>query len=168
MKSLIYGGLSAFLLTTATAAIAEPATRVQAEIDLNRDTAAMVFNFTAPMITNSGVLNSTNFIRIAVIGMSLQDLMISIPSQMERFESVQVLDQSGKKVPAKITVSKERLAIVFDQPVTAGKYLQVEFAGVQMRTLNDGVLLYGVTGRRVGLSGEIPIGTARIQLPPRG
>jgi hypothetical protein len=166
MKRLIYGGLSALLLTTttATAVMAEPATKLQA---LKTDELSMVFNFTAPMITNSGVRNSTHFIRVAVIGMSLQDLMISIPSEMERFNSVQVLDQSGQKVPAKIAVSKERLAITFDQPVPPGTYLQVEFNGVQM-TLNDGILLYGVTGRRVGLKGEIPIGTARIQLPQRG
>lgn len=166
MKSLIYGGLSALLLTTATAAIAEPTTRVQAQ--LTPTETAMVFNFTAPMITNSGVLNSTHFIRVAVIGMSLQDLIISIPSQMEKFESVRVLDQAGKEVPSKINTSKERLAIAFDQPVPPGSYLQVEFNGVQMRSTNDGILLYGITGRQVGLRGEIPIGTARIQLPLRG
>ncbi len=165
MKGFISGGLSALLLTTATAAMAEPTTRIQAQRPAET---AMVFNFTAPMITNSGVLNSTHFIRVAVIGMSLQDLMISIPSQMERFESVQVLDQTGKKVPAKIDATKDRLAIAFDSPVAAGTYLQVEFTGVQMRTLNDGVLLFGVTGRSTGIKSEIPIGTARIQLPPRG
>lgn len=167
MKSLIYGGLSALLLTTATttAAMAEPATRVQAQASLNE--AAMVFNFTGPMITNSGVLNSTHFIRVAVIGMSLQDLMVSIPSQMERFDSIRVIDQSGKEVPSKINASKERLAIVFDQPVAAGSYLQVEFRGVRMTTSGGDTLLYGITAQRTGLRGEIPVGTARIQVPSR-
>jgi hypothetical protein len=163
MKSLIYSGLSALLL--ATTAMAEPVTKVQSQAALTET--AMVFNFTSPMITNSGVLNSTHFIRVAVIGMSLQDLMISIPNQMERFDSVRVIDQFGKEVPAKIDHSKDRLAVVFDQPVAPGGYLQVEFQGVQMRSLNDGILFYGVTGQRVGVRGEIPIGTARIQLPVR-
>ncbi len=153
-------------LSTVTAAIAEPTTRVQAQFP--QAETAMIFNFTAPMITNSGVLNSTHFIRVAVIGMSLQDLMISIPSQMEGFESVRVIDQTGKEVPFKINASKERLAIAFDKPVLAGASLQVEFNGVQMRSPNDGTLFYGVTGRRLGSQGEIPIGTARIQLPARG
>lgn len=165
MKGFISGGLSALLLTTATAAMAEPTTRIQAQKPVET---SMVFNFTAPMITNSGVLNSTHFIRLAVIGMSLEEIMISIPSQMERFEAVQVLDQTGKKVPAKIDVRKEQLAIAFDSPVAAGTYLQVEFTGVQMRTLNDGILLFGVTGRSTGRKVAIPIGTARIQLPVRG
>lgn len=168
MKSLIYGGLSALLLTTATAAMAEPATRVQAQAALNETATAMVFNFTGPMITNSGTLNSTHFIRVAVIGMSLQNLMVSIPSQMERFDSVQVIDQSGKEVPSKINVSKERLAIAFDQPVAPGSYLQVEFKGVRMTTSGGGTLLYGITAQRTGLKGEIPVGTARIQIPSRG
>jgi hypothetical protein len=165
MKSVIYGGLSALLVTTATAATAGPVTKVQAQAALTET--AMVFNFTSPMITNSGVLNSTHFIRVAVIGMSLQDLMISIPSQMENFDSVRVIDQFGKEVPAKIDRSKDQLAVIFDQPVAPGGYLQVEFRGVQMRSLNDGILFYGVTGQRVGVRGEIPIGTARIQLPMR-
>ncbi|MBD2037691.1 DUF2808 domain-containing protein [Leptolyngbya sp. FACHB-321] len=166
MKSLIYGGLSALLLTTATAAMAEPATRVQAQAPLHET--AMVFNFTGPMITNSGVLNSTHFIRVAVIGMSLQELMVSIPSQMERFDSVQVIDQSGKAVPSKVSVSKERLAITFDQPVAPGSYLQVEFRGVRMTTSGGDTLFYGITARRTGLKGEIPVGTARIQVPLKG
>jgi hypothetical protein len=165
MKSLIYGGLSALLLTaTATTAMAEPMTRVGSQASLTES--AMVFNFTGPMITNSGVRNATHFIRVAVIGMSLQDLMIAIPSQMERFDSVRVIDQSGQEIPAKIDLGKERLAIFFKEPVTAGSYVQVEFRGVEMRTGGD-TLLYAITGQRVGLRGEIPIGTARIQVPSR-
>jgi hypothetical protein len=72
------------------------------------------------------------------------------------------------QVASKVTLSKGRVAIVFNQPVAPGGYLQVEFREVQMQKLSDGTLFYGVTGKRVGLQGEIPIGTARIQLPSRG
>lgn len=168
MKGLIYGGLSALLLTTATtASIAAPVPKLQAETV--QPDASMVFNFSAPIITNSGVRGSTHFIRVAVIGMSLQDLMISIPSQMDRFDKVRIINEAGKEVAAKTNVSKERLSITFDQPVAPGGYLQVEFTGVQMATLasSGDILLYGVTARRVGLTGDIPVGTARIQLPLR-
>lgn len=165
MKSLIYGGLSALLLSTAPAAMAQPATKVQTQAA--QTATAMVFNFTAPMITNSGVRGSTHFIRVAVIGMALQDLKVSIPSQMEQFDRVRVVDQSGREIPTKTALSKEQLAINFDQPVAPGSYVEVQFAGVQMRTANDGILFYGVTGQRVGLRGDIPIGTARVQLPSR-
>ncbi|PSB25199.1 DUF2808 domain-containing protein [Stenomitos frigidus] len=167
MKSLIYGGLTALLLTTATTAMAQSTNRIQAEAALS-EPSSMIFNFSAPIITNSGALGSTQFIRIAVIGMTLKDLQIAVPSQMERYDSVRVIDQAGKEVSTKINSSKERVGITFDQPVAPGGYLQVEFVGVRMSTPNDGILQYGVTGKRAGVSGDIPIGTARIQLPNRG
>ncbi len=165
MKRFIYSGLSALLLTTSTAVMAEPAARGRAQA--NQPDTAMVFNFTGPMVINSGAINNTHYIRVAVIGMDLQDLMVSIPSQMERFQSVRVIDQAGKEIPSKINLSKDKVAITFDQPITAGSYLQVEFVGVRMFTAGGHTLLYSITGQRVGLRGEIPIGTARIQLPSR-
>ena len=167
MKGLIYSGLTALLLTTASTAMAQSTNRIQSEAALS-EPSSMIFNFSAPMITNSGVLGSTQFIRIAVIGMTLKDLQIAVPSQMERYESVRVIDQAGKDVGAKISSGKERVGITFDQPVAPGGYLQVEFVGVRMTAPNDGILQYGVTGKRTGVSGDIPIGTARIQLPNRG
>lgn len=167
MKGLLYGGLTALLLTIAPTAIAQSTNRLQAEAALS-EPSSMIFNFTAPIITNSGILGSTQFIRIAVIGMTLKDLQIAVPRQMERYESLRIIDQTGKEVGAKINSSKEQVGIVFDQPVAPGGYLQVEFVGVRMSAPNDGTLFYGVTGKRVGISGDIPIGTARIQLPTRG
>jgi hypothetical protein len=182
MKGLFYVGLTALMLTTAPAAMADLASSgpspsvlaqtLPSESGLDRTRTAplnaMVFNFTAPMITDSGVLGTTHFIRIAVIGMSLNDLMISLPSQMEKFDSVRIVDQMGKEVPAKTTLTKDRLAVLFNQPVTSGSYLQVEFNGVQMKTSGGNTLFYGVTAERSSLKGQIPIGTARIQVPDRG
>ncbi|MBC7970968.1 MAG: hypothetical protein H7Z11_12760 [Verrucomicrobia bacterium] len=167
MKGLVYGGLAVLLLTTASAAMSEETTRVQAEL-AQSEASSMIFNFTAPIITNSGVLGSTHFIRIAVIGMTLKDLQVSLPKQMDRFDGLRVIDQSGKEVSSKISLSKERVEIVFDKPVAPGGYLQLEFSGIRMVSPRNGTLFYGVTGQRVGLSGEIPVGTATIQLPERG
>lgn len=165
MKGFIYGGLTALMLTVATGAMAEPLTQGRGQ---NLSTDSMVFNFNAPIITNSGVQNSVHFIRVAVIGMTLQDLVVMTPSQMEKYETVRVIDQSGKEVASKVSRSDRRVAITFDQPVAPGGYLQVEFGGVRMGSLSDNSLFYGVTGQRAGIQGEIPIGTARIQLPSRG
>jgi hypothetical protein len=120
-----------------------------------------------PIITRSGALGSNHFIHITVNQMALEDLMIVLPQQMENFDTVRILDQSGKDIPAQISVSKERVTITFDQPVVPGGDLEVLFTGVQMRTSAGEILLYGVTAKRVGLSGEIPIGTARVQIPSR-
>lgn len=162
MKTMIYGGLTALLLAASHSAMAIPASQIAAA------ESSMVFNFSAPILTNSGVRGSAQFLTVAVIGMSLNDLMIGIPPQMAKFDKVIVTDQTGRQIPAKVQLSKSRAAITFDQPVAPGNYVTVEFADVQLAPISDGsILLYQVTGMRQGLQGEIPIGTARVQLPNR-
>ncbi|MDZ7961341.1 MAG: hypothetical protein RMY34_26250 [Aulosira sp. DedQUE10] len=161
MKKLIGSALSALILTTSAAAIATP---IKYEKLDTQTQSQIAYQINVPHITGSGVSNNTHFIKVAVVGMSLQDLMISLPNQMERFNGVEIKDQSGRQIAAKIEISKERLAITFDQPVAPGGLVEVHLTGVQ--TMSSGVktLLYSVTGQRVGLKGEIPIGTARIDL----
>jgi hypothetical protein len=164
MKRFIYGGLSTLLLATATLSpgFATPAPQIST-VALE----SMVFNFTAPFISSSALLNDNHVIRVMVVGMSLEDLMISIPPQMARFSRVQVRDSSGKEVPAKITATKGQVAIVFNQPVESGRLLEVNISGVQVEREQGEILLYGVTAKRMGLQGQIPVGTARIQVPSR-
>jgi hypothetical protein len=167
MKVLFFGSLSALLLTLSGTALATPVKDNQS----NSDTPILsqaTFNFNVPHITNSGIRNDTHFIRLAVKGMSLQNLIISLPSQMERFNGVQITDQSGKEITAKTEISKERLLITFDQPIATDSSLEVELIGVRRKSLSGNILLYGVSGQRVGLMGEIPIGTARIDIPEKG
>ncbi len=177
MKGLMFGGLSAMMVAIATSSIIAPASarpgitsgnpNASAPLVMAGDT-SMVFNFTAPFITSSGVRGTTHFIRLAVVGMSLNDLMISIPSQMENYDNIRVIDQTGQNIPAKITSAKNKVAIVFNQPVAQGTYLEVQFTGVQMRGAGEDILFYGITAERTGIKGEIPVGTARVQLPSRG
>lgn len=160
MKGFISGGLSALLIATSASGLSLPifAKSVQAQ---------MVFNFSAPFITDSGVLGSNHFIKVAVLGMSLQDLTIGLPSQMEDFEGVRVTDSSGKVVPASISKNKENVTINFAQPVPPDTSLKVELTGVEMITRKGEILLYEVTAQRVGIRGSIPIGTAIVNVPDR-
>lgn len=159
MKSLIHNSLSALIFATTT---------VVTPIMIPSAQAQMEFKFSAPVITDSGVLGSSHFIRVAVFGMSLQDLMISLPSQMQHFQGVKVTDQMGKEIPANIAMNERSITITFAQPVTPNSNLKVELTGVRMVPGTETTLLYGVTGQRVGLRGEIPIGTAIVNVPDRG
>ncbi len=175
MKGLVSGSLSALMVAIVASAMTSPASARPAITTGNPYAAdlamtpesTMTFKFTAPFITSSGALGTNYFIRLAVVGMSLNDLMISLPAQMERYDSIRVVDQTGKDVPAKISATKSQVSVAFDQPVTPGNYLQVLFTGVDMRNPGGEVLLYGVSGERSGLKGQIPIGTARVQTPSR-
>ena len=128
----------------------------------------MEFNFTAPFISSSGLLGNHHLIRITVIGMSLEDVMIGIPPQMSKYGQITVMDESGKDVPAKITDTKGQVAIVFNQPIQPGHILKIDIPGVQTELEEGDILLYGITAKRVGANGQIPVGTARIQVPSRG
>lgn len=165
MKRFIYGGISAFVLATTAIApgLATPAPNLRA-IALNQ----MQFNFTAPFISSSALLGNHHVIRVMVIGMSLEDLTIRIPSEMSKYGQVKIADETGKEVPAKITASKNQVAIVFSQPVESGHILEVDIPGVQTYLEEGNILLYGVTAKRVGTTGQIPVRTARIQIPNRG
>ncbi len=128
---------------------------------------ASTLELNAPTIVSSGVEGSHHFIRIAVIGMSLKDVMVSLPEQMERFDNVQVRDQMGKTIPAQVSVVNHRATFNFEQPVSPGMTIEVSFNGVEMRGAGGENLLYGVTAERVGLMGEIPVGTAQVHVPNR-
>ncbi|QZZ19094.1 DUF2808 domain-containing protein [Leptothermofonsia sichuanensis E412] len=174
MKGLVFTGASALLVAIAASGLASPASARPGITSgpspssmLMAGETSMTFNFTAPFITSSGVRGTAHFIRLAVVGMSLNDLMISIPSQMEEYNAIRVINQNGQDVPAKISKDKNRVAIVFDQPVAQGTYLEVLFTGVQMRRSDGDTLFYGVTAERTGIRGEIPVGTARVQIPSR-
>lgn len=176
MKGLVYSGLSALVVAIAASGISTPAGALPGITSGNPNAStplvmpgdtAMTFNFTAPFITNSGVRGSAHFVRLAVVGMSLNDLMVAIPSQMEQYDSIRVINQEGRDIPAKISKEKNRVAIVFSQPVSPGTYLEVLFTGVQMRGSGGDTLFYGITAERTGLMGEIPVGTARVQVPNR-
>lgn len=159
MKSLIYRSLSALIFATTT---------VVTPIFIPAAQAQMTFKFSAPVITDSGVLGSSHFIKIAVLGMSLQDLMISLPSQMQPFEGVKVTDQTGKEIPANIGINERNITITFAQPVNPETNLKVELTGVRLAPEAGTTLLYGVTAQRVGLQGDIPVGTAIVNVPDRG
>lgn len=176
MKGLVYSGLSALVVAIAASGISTPVDarpgitsgnpNASAPLVMAGDT-AMTFNFTAPFITNSGIRGSAHFVRLAVVGMSLNDLMIAIPNQMEQYDNIRVVNQDGREIPAKISTEKNRVAIVFNQPVSPGTYLEVLFTGVQMRGSGGETLFYGITAERTGIMGEIPVGTARVQIPSR-
>ncbi|BCL34486.1 DUF2808 domain-containing protein [Nostoc sp. MS1] len=162
MKGIICSGLSALILTTASVAIAAPAKYESQDL---QSPPSIALNFNVPHISNSGIKNDTHFIEVEVLGMSLQDLMISVPSQMQRFSGVRVRDKSGRDIAAQTEINQGNLSIVFEQPLAPGNTVEVQFTGVKTTVPADKIILYGVTARRVGLQGEIPIGTARIDLP---
>lgn len=126
---------------------------------------AMSFSFNSPFVSSSGLQGEHHLIRVMVLGMSLEDLMVLIPPQMAKFSSIIVKDESGKTIPAKISRAESRVAVVFDQPVAPGRTIELDFTNGDTAMEQGEILLYRITAKQAGINTEIPIGTARIQVP---
>lgn len=156
MKSLIYGGLSALILSTAVV----PAIAPKAE-------AQMRFNFSAPFIADSGIASAnkdSHFINVAVTGYPLTSLTIALPGEMKSVRQVRITDQTGKEVAANVAVSTGSVTINFPQPVAPENYIRVMLNGVEMNQVGETVL-YRVFAMKQGLMGDIPVGTAMVRVP---
>jgi hypothetical protein len=156
VKRLIYGGLSALILTTAVV----PAIALKAE-------AQMRFNFSAPFIADSGIASANNdshFINVAVTGYPLTSLTIALPGEMKSFRQVRITDQTGKEVTANVAISTGSVAINFPQPISPDNYIRVTLNGVEMSKAGQTVL-YRVFAMKQGLMGDIPVGTAMVRVP---
>ncbi|KAM3098254.1 hypothetical protein ACKFKF_17925 [Phormidesmis sp. 146-12] len=167
MKPIFANYLSAFLLSAATTAISLPAFSAPLPRTSIATAAQMLTSSTsnAPTVTSSAVVGNHHLIRVAVANHALKTLTISIPSQMEGFSNIQVTDQTGKAITSKISANKQQVVIAFDQAVTPGSALEIDFSGVPQITPWNQVLEYGVSAEQEGLAGQIPLGTARVQVP---
>lgn len=134
---------------------------------LSSKSSNMTFSFSAPFISSSGLLGDHHIIDVMVVGMALEDLEVTIPAQMARFNRVRVLDGDRQDIPSTLDISSSLISVKFDQPVEPGQTIRLDISGVNTDREEGVILLYGVTARRVGLRGSIPIGTARIHGPFR-
>lgn len=162
MKRFALVGLSSIAFALATNL---PATATAPLVDTR--SSQMVFSFNSPFISSSGLRGENHLIRVMVLGMSLQDVMVLVPPQMAQFRSITVTDEAGKTIPTKIERVDRRVALFFEQPVTPGKTIEINFSDTDVSREEGEILLYSVTAKQTGINAEIPIGTARIQVPAR-
>ncbi|MCY7275728.1 MAG: hypothetical protein LH702_18820 [Phormidesmis sp. CAN_BIN44] len=86
---------------------------------------------------------------------------------MEGYANIQVIDQTGKAITSKISANKQQVFIAFDQALPRSA-LEIDFSGVPQITPWNQTLEYGVSAEQEGLTGQIPLGTARVQTPFSG
>jgi hypothetical protein len=160
MKYLWPAGLSALACLTvlSISTIAAPKPMLTAS-------GGMTFAFNAPFISGSGLLGDHHVIQVMVLGMGLENIMVSLPPQMVKFNKITVTDESGKVIPAKVEKTQRKVSVVFNQPVQVGKTVELDFSDLNLSAEKGSILLYGVTAKETNISAEIPIGTARIQVP---
>lgn len=162
MKRFALVSLSAIAFAVATTL---PATATAPLVDFQNN--QMFFSFNSPFVSSSGLRGENHLIRVMVLGMSLQDLMVLVPPQMAKFRKITVTDEAGKTIPTKIERVDRRVSLVFNQPVTPGKTIELNFSDTDVTMEEGEILLYSITAKQAGINTEIPVGTARIQVPSR-
>lgn len=107
--------------------------------------------------------NATHHFMLSVAGNALSQLLIDLPKGISVRRGIEVTDQSGKKVDETVSINDRKATIAFAQPVSPGTRLSVEMNGIRTSDYLGRTWLYRVYGKDVGMTIEIPLGTARIQ-----
>ncbi|MFB2935591.1 hypothetical protein NIES2119_17825 [[Phormidium ambiguum] IAM M-71] len=108
------------------------------------------------------VQNATHQFEVHVQGKALSELSIDLPEEVSITNGIEVKNKSGQKIPATVSINDRKATVVFSQPVAPETMLSVSLQGVQTPGY-DQTWLYRFYAKKVGLTAEIPLGTARIQ-----
>ncbi|MCU0533031.1 MAG: DUF2808 domain-containing protein [Hydrococcus sp. Prado102] len=118
---------------------------------------------------HSGAHPSSSFVRDAVHHFEidvpksgLSSLSIELPENISVRDEIEVKNQDGEKINAKVSMNDRKATIAFSQPVPAQTKLLIDLNGVKTpgyaNTWN-----YRIYGTMVGIDREIPLGTRRVQ-----
>ena len=128
--------------------------------------AVLQMNFTAPFVSNSGVLDAVgrkHFFTVFVTSLPLEGLRVNIPNDMRILDGATIEDREGNSIAANVTMEEGTIQLAFDEPVQPETYLTVKLDGVEMDR-SGGIVTYRVFGMWQDLNGTIPIGTAQVRL----
>lgn len=154
MKNLIYA--AAFTLVFASSVPATWATGRPSDARFSHlvDTAAYP--------NNASSLNAIHQFEVHVQGIAVSELSIDLPEGVSIHRGIEVTNQSGQEVAAEVSVNDRKATVVFFQPVPPGTVLSVSMRGVDTGGI-DNTWQYRVNAKKVGLTTEISLGSARIQ-----
>lgn len=99
-----------------------------------------------------------------VAGRAISQLSINLPEGINVTDGIEVTDKSGKKIDATVSVNNQKAIIAFAQTVPSETLLLISLKGVIASNFQRGLpLFYAVSTKDVGLTAEIPLGSAQIR-----
>jgi hypothetical protein len=127
-----------------------------------------------PHLTSSGY-NPNNqrhsysgnyYIRVHVVGRSLAQLVIESPNDVQLSEGITITDQAGDPINVTVSLKGQKATVAFAQAVAPDTTLAINLKNVRT-SLDPPTWFLAVSSQLAELSGEIPLGLARIQPQPR-
>lgn len=156
MKRLIYTATIVLILTSLV-----PAAYADENFSAYQKVTHFVHSAAHP--NNARIQNVTHHFDLHVKGTSLSEISIDIPNGICISQGIEVTDRSGKKVDTSVSLSARKATIAFTQPVAPDTILLIEMKGVKTPGYLGRAWNYLVYTRDVGMTTEIPMGTAEIR-----
>ena len=112
---------------------------------------------------NARVQGATHHFEIYVQSSALSALSIDIPEGVAIREGIEVKNQSGQEVAAKVSIEGRKAILVFSEPIPVGTTLSIEMKGAHTQYSQGKTWLYHISGTLAGTNQEIPLGARYVK-----
>ncbi len=114
---------------------------------------------------NSNPYQSAHFyFTVHVAGRSLSQLVINSPERIRLSKSIELTDQSGRKLDATVSLEGGKAIISFTQPVAPETILEIDMKEIRLPGYSQ-TWFFTVSSKLEGLNAEIPLGAVRFNPP---
>lgn len=147
--------------TTLTLAIVSLASIAQASGSLRDSNLPHLGNGGASP-NNARARFATHHFEVHIQGKALSELSINLPEGVSIPKEIEVKNQSGQKINAKVSVNNRTATIAFAQPIPLETTLLINMRGVKTPGYSK-TWIYQVYGKMIGLTSEIALGPAWVR-----
>jgi hypothetical protein len=116
----------------------------------------------AAIPSNARFQNANHRFKVHVQKKPISELSIYLPEKVSLSKDIEVTDETGQKIDAQTSVDSGKATIAFAQPVSPDTVLKVNLRSVKTPGFEQN-WLYRVYSKPVGLTAEIPLGTAEVR-----
>lgn len=110
------------------------------------------------------ILRHTLKIAVPQKSKAISQLIIEAPANIVLRESIDVSEQSGKEIAAKVSIQGKKATLEFAESVAPGTIIIVEMKNVKKTAVTTGNKLYKISTILAGMNVELPIGIVQLRV----
>ncbi|MBD6615256.1 DUF2808 domain-containing protein [Komarekiella sp. 'clone 1'] len=110
------------------------------------------------------ILRHTLKIAVPQKSKAISQLIIEAPANIVLRESIDVSDQSGKEIAAKVSIQGKKATLEFAELVAPGTVIIVEMKNVKKTAVTTGDKFYKISTILAGMNVELPIGIVQLRV----
>nr|MDZ7980256.1 DUF2808 domain-containing protein [Aulosira sp. ZfuVER01] len=110
------------------------------------------------------ILRHTLKIEVPQNSKAISQLIIEAPANIVLRESIDVSEESGKKIAAKVSIQGKKATLEFAELITPETTIVVEMKNVKKTAATSGDKLYKISAIFADMNTELPIGVAQLRV----